>query len=212
MSLPFKIKDKGIQGNFDYLAAKIGISGGNVASGIVQAKTYTMNNVSSINLGAIDGDNITGVRISFHGRVVLATSATDFLCIRPNGLTSITGQYMSQIAYWASPGAANASAWGNDNLPMAGLPVCETDFVSTAGQINHVSGHGTFLTNRLAASTYRHYIGEFLNNDGSINGSRFLHGRMGARWHDSTTPITSLSFAWGNGGSFIGRVVMEILP
>lgn len=172
-------------------------------------RVITATAVSSISLGAIAGENITGVRISLHG---YTSGGGTWIRLKPNGLATIATSTLIQRTAWpvGGPQVAQAIGGSNVNLVTAGLAVCDVAWASGGSNSNGVSASGVLFT-KVMGFARRYWSGIYSAQDIAINGSTFLEGTLATLWEDTTTPITSLTLSVDS-GTFTGRIVLEPLP
>lgn len=178
-------------------------------------RTFTASGVSSVNLGSFDGDNITGIRISGALRFTFTSTGTvAVFSLRPNGLTSVTRQLVSQRSYWDTVNATTDLQTGASAAGQDGIAIALSDWVSTSGQRNGIWFDGMFFTRREGASNhYRTYLGKYSNHDYSVNGDRFLQASVSSSWMDVATLLSSLTFAVTSAtGTFDGKICVEVVP
>jgi hypothetical protein len=157
---------------------------------------------SVVDLGSYQGENITGIRLSVHGRI---TSPSGFWRIRPNGGTSFSANGVQHITYWDGASQLTAARYGSSITTSAGLSLGVTDWGTS---INDISSDSIFFTKTGAV---RYVQSHFTNADLDADGNRMVTGYQSIKWHDSSTPVTSLTFAL-DGGSFTGRISVEVMP
>jgi hypothetical protein len=178
----------------------------------VTVKKFSFANVSSFAIGAVDGNNITGVRLSFIGAINGAGVgvAAPLIRLKPNGATSIPAQAVASRVYTPTPSyAATADAtYGGAFATVAGLGVCQKSWAVNNGD-EHVSFTGIFFTP--ISLGWRQWDGTFTARDLGADGNRGLKGNVFGAWQDNTTTVASLTLAI-DAGTFSGKLTMEIIP
>jgi hypothetical protein len=177
-----------------------------------QAASHTFNvtGVSSVDLGAIPGESITGVRITLAGRT-FSTGGNTFLRLKPNGLVSMTTGAVANRSYvGAGPGyaATGDNLFGGALATSPGIVIAETDWGTAS---NNVFASGVIFTKLNAGGQHRSYLGECANQDAVTDGNNRLSARIHSIWGDASTAVTSLALAL-DAGTFTGRIVVEQLP
>jgi hypothetical protein len=178
----------------------------------VQARTRIFDietATSVIDLGAIEGDNITGVRISIAGLVTISPAANTVMRLRINGSpANVSVSRVNHRSYFDGTNSLD-DIQGAASFSAPGFAVAQTDW---AVENCYVWADGMMFTKRLVATNLkRAFIGIYANEDASTNGNRILSGRQHGVWHDISTEITSLSLAL-DAGTFTGRISAEIAP
>lgn len=164
--------------------------------------------VTSASLGSIDGDNITGVRITVAG-MINGNTASTYLRLRPNGLTSMSMAVMAQRAYFSGTPPATADlAYGAGMATAAGLILATTDWGANNCSIFATHMFGTQV---LSSVHRRHMIGQYSNQDIETEPNKYMTGRITSIWNDMTTTVSSLTVVVDS-GTFTGRIVVETLP
>lgn len=161
---------------------------------------------STVILPAVDGQNITGVRLT--GQVLTASATSAYLRLRPNGLSSMVTNAIGDLIYIAdtptySP-TEQGQEFGGGVVSSPGVVVAVQRY-GTA--INTLVFDGVFFTR---TGVYRVYQGDYTAVDGSTDSNRMARGRVSSQWHDATTAITSLTLAL-DFGTFTGVVTTEII-
>lgn len=162
---------------------------------------------SVIDLGAVAGEDVTGVRISLSGRTV-GHGGNALVRLRPNGLTGITTSAMFDfVSHGAAPTYTSTSGTSQGGAPASnnGLAVASTQWVVNS---NDLSLDGTFYTR---SGKNRHWIGEYIAQDLVTDPNKWLLGHTSAVWHNTATAITGLVLAL-DAGTFVGRISLEFLP
>lgn len=170
-------------------------------------KLIEVASLSSIDLGAIDGDGITAVRINLVGKVVGNTGNT-FIRLRPNGLSSFSASSIAERTSWPSGGPQGHDVvYGSNATTTSGFLLCATDW---GARDNAVKAYQT-LDTRVDATSRRHLSGIYSNQDIEVDANNLLSARVLTEWNDNSTVITSLLVSIDS-GTFTGRIVLEELP
>lgn len=166
---------------------------------------------SVIDLGRVDGENITGVRISGTGYTT-GTGGDTLLRIRPNGLNNIISNVdFHRLVFPAGgPLSQDVVAGGNLVAGTVGLIIASTNWTTASNNLMFDGILYTRIVNRDGVSGHRHWSGTYDNQDLVSNRNSRIHGECHAIWGDAATPVSSLVLAL-DAGSFVGRVRMEIL-
>lgn len=210
MRFPYKANSfKNVQKNFDFLATKLGASSGGGIQPVV-SNLFTVSGVSNIALGAVDGENITGVRLTGFGTTALSGGGTGAgIYLRINGVNINAGYLLQRAWKDAVPNFFNDSQGINTAPGQSGLLIGSSGWAVTA---NAVGFNGTLFTKVI---NRRHWLGSYFYQDIAVDANKILHTDIVAFWHDLATPVTSLDILLvPNAGTvtFTGRVLMEILP
>lgn len=165
----------------------------------------TVSSASVIDLGAIDGDNITGVRISLSGQT-FGTGGNTYMRVRPNGAASVLMQnYAHRVLTNGGGYTTTDSGLFGGAFSVGNMLLAATDWGTASNQLD---AHGTFYT---ATGHWRTYLGQYANRDAVSDGNLSAAGRVVSTWAEETIPITSLSLTL-DAGTFTGRVSVEIVP
>lgn len=152
-----------------------------------------------------DGENCGGVRVTFTGRTA---SGPTTLWLRPNNLTSMSGQAIIHRAWSDSTAFATDVAGNLAITTLSGLTVAMTDFgVANSG----LHFEGVFLCSRLGGVHHRKWLGQYFNTDYDVSSSREVGGAVRVLWADPSTNVSSLVLT-ASAGTFSGRIVVELLP
>lgn len=199
MKLPYVIKDRRIQANFDFLAK---------STPLKRAVIPVATPVGFVELGGFDGENITGIRITANVRTS-STGGDTFFFLRPNSITSLTGQTIWHRHFWDTVSTGHDVVGGaNSAGGLPGLPIAYTNWAVSA---NGVMFQGVFYPSCFSGTGfYRHYQGMFNNRDYQSNDDRHLIGSIESVWKDTTTVVNSIGIGI-NSGAFTGRIVTEII-
>jgi len=168
-------------------------------------QTFNPSSVSSIDLGPISGDSITGVKISHD--VVITGAGVPFLFLRPNGAATISGANGARRSWWDGSAIQNDTVYFSNSGTIGGIVLGRSEFGTTDGVS---TGQGEFMTRR-QGSKRRHYRGQYTAQDIQSNASLFMSVDVAGYWNDTSTALTSLTIATQS-GTFTGRITMEILP
>lgn len=172
----------------------------------VRTTQILINATGTIPLGTFDGDNITGVRISFAG--VVAASAATSVYVQPNGLATINAQQTAHLAE-SNAGVMNHTSAATNVSSQVGMVVSTAAFTST----EQTFFDGTFFTGKGGGTAAdAAWVGQYYQIDDIVNGNRTEGGQFYSKWSDSST-ITSLALVPGSGISWTvnGRVTMEVI-
>jgi hypothetical protein len=182
----------------------------NIISSRPVAQEFTAQ--TSVLLGAFDGNNITGVRVSFVGAINGAGVgvAAPLVRLKPNNAASIPAQAVASRVYTPTPSyAATADAtYGGAFATVAGLTVGQKSWAVNNGD-EHFSFTGVFFTP--TSHGWREWDGTFTARDLGADGNRGLKGSVFSTWQDNTTAVVTLWLSI-DAGSLTGRVVCEVVP
>lgn len=169
-----------------------------------RTKQFNVAGGAVVDLGAIDGENITGVRIVVKG---VASAANAVMRLRPNGSAAniAVGRHVQRLYWDGATQSTDISGGVSSSVP--GFAIGQTDF----GVAGSSLWSDVVMHTRTQAGMKRACYGTYGNEDNVANGDRILSGRQFMVWHDVATPITSLSLAM-DAGTFTGRVTLEVLP
>lgn len=179
-----------------------------IVLGRLAPRVFEVSAASTVDLGAFDGENITGVRISLFGVVAGGTDTT--LRLRPNGLSPVSANSVAELVYSGGSSHATVSTLLNGGAvgSVAGVPIAHTHW-SVAGTV--LAANGTFYTPKLGGSVCRIWEGAYTSRDATTDASNIANGVVSAQWNDVSTSITSLALAL-DAGTFTGRVSVEVVP
>lgn len=170
-----------------------------------RTQTFTFSAVSSISLGAFDGENITGVRIT--GHVITSGGVNTTIRVRPNGLTGISVLALTHAVIWNTAVTSTDTAANAGNLVNAnGMMIAGSGWTTNS---NGVWFGGELHTRK--AQLGRKYIGQYGNHDYVTNVQQHSLATVTSFWNDLSTNITSLTLAI-DAGTFTGRVSVEVIP
>jgi hypothetical protein len=155
----------------------------------------------------INGDAITGVRISGFLKLLLASSRP-FVRLKPNGLSSMGTSAVWQRVYFQTPTQVSDTQFGANSATQAGLILTRGDWPGSATQT--ATFDGVFFTTT-GLGGRRHWIGTATSQDLSVSSNNYLSARAFSWWEDVTTTVTSLTLSV-DAGTMEGRVTVEILP
>jgi hypothetical protein len=170
-----------------------------------RSRSFNVTSVTTVDLGAISGEVITGVRIAVVGTLV-GPAVNSFLRLQPNGLTSITTGQLGHIVYWEGSFGGHDIPFGSDFGFGTGIIIGHTDFEATTA---YVTAEGTLFTRK---GRYRAWNGNYSNVDFSGAQDRRVFGTFFSTWADSTTTLSSLTLAAEPGYSFTGQINLEVIP
>jgi hypothetical protein len=165
--------------------------------------SFDVTSQNLIDLGPVDGESITGIKLSMHGRV---QNAEGVMRIRPNGATSFLLSTLQSITYFNGESQAIVGRLGSDRVYGSGIPIASLDWDVA---VNDIAVDGVFLTKMCLARIYQ---GQFTNIDLSVSGDRMVTGTQASQWYEGSVPIESFVVALDGSGLFTGRVTMEMIP
>ena len=164
--------------------------------------------VSVVDLGAVDGPNITGVRVTGNLKTA-GTGGNTVIRLRPNGLSSISVLAMAHIAIWNTAATStDLTAYAANFANAGGMMVAGHGWASSS---NGVKFSGVLYTDRLAGADNRVYLGQYTNHDLITNTQQHSFATVTSQWNDTSTDVTSLALAI-DAGTFYGKIVVEVVP
>lgn len=173
------------------------------------SKPFDLVAASSIDLGSVDGDNITGVRLFGHVTVA-GISGASFLRIRPNGLSVMPQNAIGEeVSLGTGPSYTTSGVAGlySGGVFAGGTGLAIADLRAFTAAALDITFHGFFSTH---TGVRRIYQGMSTTVDLTTDSNRMSQDVLSGRWNDTTTVVESLLMS-ADSGTLTGRVTMQIV-
>jgi hypothetical protein len=147
---------------------------------------------------------------------VTGGSGDTYIRLKPNGLASMSTNSIGGGSYiGAGPGYSPTVLGPEFGGAVATSPGIVIGAARYSSGVGDVLLWGTLSTNRakgaLATWFLKQWVGQYSNIERASDANEQLVETIASRWHDNSTPITSLTLS-ADSGTLTGRIVVEQLP